>query len=78
MGTVAGVVGAIVAVFKGIAALKSFGDQLYIAWTKYDIDQINNEAQSKKEEYEAINNAYKSSTSDIERRALLRSLGRLR
>jgi preprotein translocase subunit Sec63 len=68
----------IVAVFKGISALKALVDQFTILWLKYDLDKIGDAAKAKKEEYEAINRAYQSSTSDLERRALLRALNRLR
>lgn len=68
----------VVAVFKGISALKTLGDQWTILWLKHDLDQIGSTTQAKKEQYEAINRAYKASTSDLDRRALLRTLSELR
>ena len=78
MMTVTSFLAGVVAVFKGISALKDLLDQFYIQWIQYDIDKLEDSAHAKKEEYEAINRAYKLSTSDVDRRALLRSLSKLR
>lgn len=68
----------LVAVFKGISALKALTDQFIILWLKHDLDQIGDAAKAKQEQYEAINRAYKASTNDLDRRALLRTLSELR
>jgi hypothetical protein len=68
----------LVTFMKGVQAIKDIGDAFYLAWVKHDIDQIGGEAQAKQEEYEVLNAKFKASTTDIERRVLMRTLGRLR
>jgi hypothetical protein len=72
------IIASFVAVCKTFNYLKELGELFVAEWIKYDITKIGDDAKAKQEEYEAINRAYKTSTSDSERRALLRTLSRLR
>lgn len=68
----------LVAIFKGISSVKKMVELFLSEWIAYDIKKLENQAQQKIEEMEIINANLKNSKNDIERRALLRILNRLR
>ena len=68
----------IVAIAKGIESLRKLGDLFNLHWIKYDLDKIGDQAEAKKQEFDALNAAMKRTTNDIERLALLRSIDRLK
>lgn len=61
----------LVTFMKGVTALKQMGEFFVAEWVKFDIKQIGNEADTKKEINEVLNLKLEQSTSDRERRALL-------
>jgi hypothetical protein len=68
----------LVAISKGISSIKQLVELFLSEWIAYDIRKLENQAREKIEEMEVINENLKNSKNDIERRALLRTLSRLR
>lgn len=68
----------LVAACKAFNKLSVYIDQFIAEWIMYDVTKIGDESDAKKEEYAVINAKFKASTTDVERRALLRILARLR
>lgn len=71
-------IASLVSIAKGIESLRKLGDLFNAAWIKFDIDAIDGEANALKQEGEVINAKLEASTTDVERRSLLRTLNRLR
>jgi len=68
----------IVVVFKGISSIVKMVELFLAEWIAYDIKKLDNKAESLKQELDVINAKLKESKNDLERRALLRTLSRLR
>lgn len=68
----------LVAFSKTFNTLSVYIDMFIAEWVKHDIDKIGGAAAAKKEEFEVFNAALKKTTSDSERRVLLRTLHGLR
>lgn len=68
----------LVTIMKGVDSLRVIGESFYILWVEHDLNQLGSEAEARKEELDVLNLKFKQSQTDAERRALIRSIGRLR
>lgn len=67
----------LVAACKAFNKLSEYIDDFMAEWVRYDVERIGGEADAKKEEFAALEQAMKRTTNDKERMALLRSIARI-